>query len=116
MFETEKQKRAIERWCRLAIQLNGAADSGRFEHLTTSVVVSALERGEGFQLLERELPTTVWDICKLSDVDRHELTRDWQVFARAYDPQQFHVSSNGLALLVAFVLHMIATRHAAIPT
>ena len=116
MFETEKQKRAIERWCRLAIQLNGAAESGQFEHLTTSLMVSALERGEVFQILERELPAAAWDICKLSDVDRHELTREWQVFAKAYDPQQFHVNRNGLALLVAYVLHMIAIRHAAIPT
>jgi hypothetical protein len=32
-FETERQKREIQRWSRLAIQLNGAADSGRFDHI-----------------------------------------------------------------------------------
>lgn len=115
MFETEKEKRAIQRWSRLAIQLNGAAESGQFDHITTAVIVSELERGRVFPFLERELPRKVWDICKLSDVDRHELAREWTVMAKAYDPEQFHVSRSGLALLVAFVLHMINIRHATIP-
>ena len=70
MFETEKQKRAIQRWSRLAIQLNGAAESGRFDHVTTAVIVRELEGGRVFQFLERELPPKVWNICKPSDVDR----------------------------------------------
>jgi hypothetical protein len=37
------------------------------------------------------------------------------MMAEAYDPEQFHVSRNGLALLVAYVLHMIDIRHAEIP-
>jgi hypothetical protein len=115
MFETEKQKRAIQRWSRLAIQLNGAAECGRFDHVTTAVIVRELEGGRVFQFLERELPATVWSICKLSDVDRHELAQEWTMMAQAYDPQQFHVSRNGLALLVAYVLHMIDIRHATIP-
>lgn len=115
MFETEKQQRAIQRWSRLAIQLNGAAESGRFDHVTTAVIVGELEQGRVFQFLERELPTKVWSICKLSDVDRHELAQEWAMMAKAYDPEQFHVSRNGLALLVAYVLHMIDIRHSSIP-
>jgi hypothetical protein len=115
MLETEKQKREIQRWSRLAIQLNGAAESGRFDHVTIAVIVHELEEGRVFQFLERELPAQVWNICKLSDVDRHELSKEWTMMAKAYDPQQFHVSRNGLALLVAYVLHMIDIRHATIP-
>jgi hypothetical protein len=115
MLETEKEKRAIQRWSRLAIQLNGAAESGRFDHVTTAVIVHELEQGRVFQFLERELPTQVWNICKLSDVDRHELSKEWTMMAKAYDPEQFHVSRNGLALLVAYVLHMIDIRHSAMP-
>jgi len=37
------------------------------------------------------------------------------MLAKAYDSEQFHVSRNGLALLVAYVLHMIGIRHATIP-
>jgi hypothetical protein len=58
----------------------------------------------------------VWELSKLSDIDRHQLTKEWRMMAKAYDAQQFHVSRNGLALLVAYVLHMIDIRHAIIPT
>jgi hypothetical protein len=116
MFETEKEKRSIQRWSRLAIQLNGAAESGRFDHITTAVIATELEQDRVFEFLGRQLPTNVWEICKLSDIDRHELSQQWKMMAKAYEPAQFHVSRNGLALLVAFVLHMIDIRHATIPT
>ena len=114
-FETEQEKRSIQHWSRFAIQLNGAAESGRFDHITTAAVVSELEGDRLFEFLERELPASVWEISKLTDVDRHQLAREWRVMAKAYDPEQFHVSRNGLSLLVAYVLHMIDIRHATIP-
>lgn len=73
-FETEKQQQAIQRWSRLAIQLLGAAESGRF------------------------------------DLERH-----WKIFAQAYEPEQFRVRRNGLALLVAYVLHLIDILHTKVP-
>lgn len=115
-FETEQQQQAIRRWSRLAIQLLGAADSGRFDHITTAVVARELERGEVFEFLERELPSAVWEISKLTDVDRHQLERHWNVFAQGYDPQQFHVRRNGLALLAAYILHLIDILHTKVPT
>jgi hypothetical protein len=114
-FETERRKREIQRWSRLAIQLNGAADSGRFDHLTTDVMVRELRAGTVFELLARELPPEVWDISKLTDVDRHDLVRQWQTFATAYEPKQFHVNRNGLALLVAYILHIVDIAHATVP-
>ena len=114
-FETESQKRAIQRWSRLAIQLVGAADSGRFEHITTAVIVRELQGGNLFDFLTRELPASVWEISKLTDVDRHTLSRMWRIAAEAYEPTQFHVSRNGLALLAAYLLHLIDTSHATVP-
>ena len=115
-FETESQKRTIQRWSRLAIQLVGAADSGRFDHITTAVIVRELERDNVFDFLMRELPTSVWEISKLTDIDRHELSRMWRMAAEAYEPMQFHVSRNGLALLATYLLHLIDTAHATLPT
>jgi hypothetical protein len=115
-FETENQKKAIQRWSRLAIQLNGAAESGQFDHITTEVIAHELEHERVFAFLARELPVSVWEISKLSDVDRHQLMKEWRMMAKAYDSVQFHVRRNGLALLVAYVLHMIDIRHAVIPT
>jgi hypothetical protein len=34
----------------------------------------------------------------------------------AYEPYQFHVRRNGLALLVGYLLHLIGIRHVKIPT
>jgi len=114
-FETENEKEAIQRWIRLAIQLNGAVESGQFDHITTAVIAQELEHERVFEFLARELPVSVWEISKLSDVDRHQLTSEWRMLAKAYDSEQFHVRRNGLALLVAYVLHMIDIRHATIP-
>ena len=63
----------------------------------------------------RELPAGVWEISKLTDVDRHSLSQHWRQLATAYEPKQFHVSQNGLALLVAYVLHLLDVFHATIP-
>ena len=114
-FETEERKHEIQRWIRLAIQLIGAADSGHFDHITTTVVVRELQESNAFDLLTRELPASVWEITRLTDVDRHKLSHHWQLLAKAYEPQQFHVSRNGLTLLAAYVLHLVDGFHATIP-
>lgn len=115
-FETEKQKKSIQRWSRLAIQLNGAVDTGRFGHITLAVVANELEHGRVFEFLAAELPPGVWEISKLTDVDRHELSSHWKMMSKAYDAGQFHVQNNGLALLVAYVLHLIDSIHTTAPT
>jgi hypothetical protein len=115
MFETENQMAEIRRWSRFAIQLNGAADSGRFDHITVGLMLQELQDGDVFEFLKRELPEQVWEISKLTDVDRHKLSQHWKMFARAYDPKQFHVGRNGLALLVAYLLHLLDIFHATIP-
>jgi hypothetical protein len=35
--------------------------------------------------------------------------------AEAYDPEQFHVSRNGLLLFAAYIMHMIDLGHATVP-
>ena len=106
MFETERQKRELQRWSKLAIQLNGAADTGAYERITTDVILREVTHGDVFAFLARELPPTVWEISKLTDVDRHTLSKHWKTMA-GYAPAQFHVTRNGLSLLVAYVLHLI---------
>jgi len=55
-------------------------------------------------------PTTGAVMC------RHgQLTQEWAMLPKAYDPRQFHVIQNGLALLAAYMLHMIDIRHATVP-
>lgn len=114
--ESEAQKREYQRWCRLAIQLVGAADSGRFEHLTIAAVMRELALNAVFDLLVRELPASVWEISKLTEDDRSKLSQHWRMMAQAYEPSQFHVSHNGLALLANYVLHLIDVGHATMPS
>jgi hypothetical protein len=76
----------------------------------------SLSRTKLFETLVRELPTDVWKISKLTDADRHTLSSHWRMLAQAFEPEQFHVSRSGLALLAADVLHLIDIGHATIPT
>ena len=115
MFENERQKREIQRWSKLAIQLNGAADTGHYDHITADVIRRELTDGDVFVFLVRELPATVWEISKLTDVDRHTLSKHWKLMAEGFEPAQFHVTRNGLSLLVAYVLHLIEVRHFTAP-
>jgi hypothetical protein len=115
-FETDGQKRTIQRWCRFAIQLNGAIDSGHFGHLTVQTVAHELVSGDVFAVLRRELPPSVWEVSQLTDVDRHVLAKQWRLAAEGFDPEQFHVSRNGLAFLIAVTLSMIDNQHALIPS
>src|SRR4051812_41181693 len=98
MIETEAMKGEIGRWSKLAIQLNGQAESGEFGDMTTDVVMQECRSGDVFALLSRRLPASVWEISKLTDVDRHKLSAHWRAFAIGYDARQFHVRSNGLSL------------------
>ena len=114
-FDTEARKAEIRRWSRLAIQLNGMVDTRNYDHITTAVILNEIQNGNVFEFLIRELPRSVWEISKLTDVDRHKLSQHWRQFADAYEPQQFHVTQNGLALLVAYVLHLIDRHHSPLP-
>jgi hypothetical protein len=115
MFETSQQQAETLRWAVLATHLNGAADSGQYEHITTAVVLRRVADGDVFEFLAHELRTDV-DLSKLTDVHRHTLLQHWRTFATSYETQQFHVKHSGLALLVAYLLHLIQIRHVAIPT
>ena len=115
IFETDDQKRAIQLWSRFAIQLNGAVDSGKYDEITIDIVLREIRGEHIFDFLVEQLPADVWSISKLTDVDRHTLSQHWRQMADAYAPTQFHVHRSGLALLVAYVLHLIDIHHAIIP-
>ena len=116
MFETIRERAEIYRWMFLATRLNGAAESGKYDHVDTAVILQHVEKGDVFEFLAQELGTDVdYALDKLTDVDRHSLLRQWRTFAVAYETQQFYVRRSGLALLVAYMLCQVQTRHAAIP-
>lgn len=115
MFQTDRQQAETSRWAVLATHLNGAVDSGKYQHITTATILRELQEGDIFVFLASELGKDV-DLSKFTDVDRHKLLEHWQTFATVYEPYQFQVRHNGLALLVGYLLHLIQIRHAKIPT
>ncbi len=106
MFETPQQQAETLRWAALATELNGAADSGQYEHITTAVVLCRVADGDVSEFLARELRKDV-DLSQLTDVHCHTLLQHWRIFGTAYETQQFHVKRSSLALLVAYLLHLI---------
>jgi hypothetical protein len=115
MFQTDRQQAETSRWAVLAIHLNGAVDSGKYQHITTEMILRELQDGDIFAFLSRELGKDV-DLTAWTDVERHQLLEHWHTFAMGFEPYQFEVRRNGLALLVGYLLHLIQIRHAKIPT
>ena len=108
MFLTGEQQMEIAGWAVLATHLNGAVDSGKYDHIDTTVVLKHVKDGDVFEFLGTELGKDVeYALAKLTDVHRHRLLHHWRTLAEAYETSQFHVRRSGLALLVAYLLHLI---------
>jgi hypothetical protein len=116
VFQTVEEQNETLRWAVLATHLNGAADSGKYEHLDTAVMLRHVQAADVFEFLRAELGGDVeYALAKLTDVHRHRLLQHWQTMAAGYETYQFHVRRSGLALLVAYLLHLIQNRHVQIP-
>jgi len=116
VFQTIEEQNETLRWSVLATHLNGAADSGKYDHIDTAVMLRHVQAADVFDFLRAELGAEVeYALAKLTDVHRHRLLQHWQAMAAGYETYQFHVRRSGLALLVAYLLHLIQNRHVQIP-
>jgi hypothetical protein len=116
MFLTVEEQIETGRWAVLATHLNGAADTGKYDHIDTAAILKRIDEGDVFEFLGRELGTDVeYALAKLTDVHRHVLLQHWRTMATGYEAYQFHVRRSGLSLLVAYLLHLIAIRQYQIP-
>ncbi len=116
MYQTRAEQQETLCWAVLATHLNGAADSGKYQHIDTDVIIGHIEHGDVFDFLRAELGNDVaYALAKLTDVHRHMLVAHWRSMARGYETSQFHVQRSGLSLLVAYLLHLIQNRHVQIP-
>jgi hypothetical protein len=116
MFETVEEQKETLGWAVLATHLNGAADSGKYDDIDTTVILRHVEEGDVFEFLRQALGTDVEDaLAILTDVHRHTLLHHWRTMATGYETYQFRVRRSGLALLVAYLLQLIQNRHVQIP-
>jgi len=101
----------------LATHLNGAADSRKYDHIGTEAVLEHVRRGDLFDFLKGELGNDVaYALDKMNDDQRRRLLEHCCWMTTAYEGSQFHVRRSGLALLVAYLLHLIQNVHVDIPT
>jgi hypothetical protein len=85
----------------------GAGYHGAAGETMQKLKINRLAGGDVFGFLASELGADV-DLSRLTDVDRLKLSGHWRMMADGYETRQFHVNNGGLALLVAYLLHMIA--------
>ena len=99
----------------LAMRLNGAAGSRAHDRVTVGTVLRALADGNIFDYLDRDrnLPGSPVgegagiEMDGVAAPERVWLQEHWRRMAAGYEPGQFHVDRSGLALLVAYTLHLI---------
>ena len=116
MVQTNEEQIETLRWAVLATHLNGAADSGKYDHIDTAVILRHVQSGDVLEFLRQQLGADVdYALTKLTDVHRHRLLQHWHALATGFETYQFHVRRSGLALLVAYLLHLIQNRHVQIP-
>ena len=116
MAVPREDRRQTLRWAVLATHLNGAADSRKYDHIDTDTVLQHVRQGDVFDYLGRELGKDIaYALEKLDDTERHRLLQHCQFMATGYEPSQFHVRRSGLALMVAYLLHLIQNVHVDIP-
>jgi len=116
MHQTIEQQNETLRWAVLATHLNGAADSGKYDHIDTALILRHVQAADVFEFLREELGADVEHaLSRLTDVHRHRLLQHWLTMATGFETYQFHVRRSGLALLVAYLLHLIQNRHVQIP-
>src|SRR4030095_11053671 len=95
MAAPKEDRQETLRWAVLATHLNGAVDSGRYDHIDPGVVLRHVVAGDLLEYLRRELGKDVsYALDKMTDVQRHRLLQHCRWMASAYEITQFHVRRN----------------------
>jgi hypothetical protein len=104
------------RWAVLATHLNGARDGGKYDHISPGDVLRHVQAGDLLEYLRRELGNDVsYALDKMTEPQRKRLLQHCRLMAAAYEVGQFHVQRSGLALVVAYLLHLIQNVHVDVP-
>ncbi|PTS73357.1 hypothetical protein DBR33_03325 [Stenotrophomonas sp. HMWF022] len=94
----------------LAFSINGAVDTGRYDHITIEVVVKHIEAGTVFSYLQDELEEDL-DLSMFDTATRDQLLEEWKGLLNAVDARRkFGVRRSGLCLLVAYLIEGVQRR------
>ncbi len=94
----------------LAFSINGAVDTGRYDHITIGVVVKHIEAGTVFSYLQDELEEDL-DLSMFDTATKDQLLEEWKGLLNAVDARRkFGVRRSGLCLLVAYLIEGVQRR------
>jgi len=94
----------------LALNLNGALDTGKYGIVSFKEVADHIEAGTIFDFLETRLAGDI-DLSIFDAEKRKVLTTEWQDMLAAVNARRkFGVEKNGLCLLIAYLLEGIQRR------
>ena len=106
----EKMSVVLRKLTVLASCLNAIIDSGQHTSVSYEAIYSQIENKTIFEYLAT-IPEASWGIGNLSSEDKWHLTGEWQSMANAIDAERkLGVSSNGICLLLAYVIEGIQMR------
>lgn len=94
----------------LAFNLNAALDTGKYADLTFKEVADCIEDGSIFNFLKKRLGNDI-DLSIYDQNKQNELIAEWQDLLNAVSARRkFGVESNGLCLLIGYLLEGIQRR------
>jgi hypothetical protein len=116
MPAAQENREETLRWAVLATHLNGALDTGKYDHITPGDVLRHVLAGDLLEYLRHELGHDVsYALDKMTESQQRRLLHHCRLMAAAYEVGQFHIRKSGLALVVAYLLHLIQNAHVDVP-
>jgi hypothetical protein len=112
-FETSRQRKAIQEWSRLAIQLLGAAESGHFDHITPVVI----SRDSGVDVFEF-LSANFQPRCGRSADRRMSVATNWRGIGKFSQKATNRSSSMYVGMdwrCSWHILHLVDIMHTEVP-
>ena len=94
----------------LALTINGAIDTGKYDHISLEIVGRHIEAGTVFSYIRDELKENL-NLSILDAATKTQLLTEWQDLLNAVDAdRKLGVRRSGLCLLVAYLIEGIQRR------
>jgi hypothetical protein len=107
----DEMGRILGKLTQIANGLVAIIDARKHEGITTTDVMSHLEKRSIFEFLASFREMTGWRTFGLTDEDKLHLLGEWQSMANAIDAEKkLGVANNGICLLLAYVVEGIQMR------
>jgi len=94
----------------LGFFVNGAIETGKYDHITIEEVKTQIRDYNLFEYLEKKLSDDI-DVSLWSEEEKHEINQEWENLLCINESKKFCVEKKGLALIMAYILESIQRRY-----